>query len=192
MIFYENYDVKTAIKSVLLKRVSDIDKYVLTIKNVHNTNVAQDREYQKNFNGFYKMRQRSAEWYECYYEIFEKAKMQGYSFETIITEFYKSRGRIEPSFTSKMVATLNPDMPIWDKFVLQNLNMKLEGNCKEVRLRNAIELYGAIVEQYKTFMKTDEAHKWTAEFDRILSNYSWLTPTKKIDFILWSIRSNKK
>lgn len=191
MTFDEQYDVKEVIKNILLKRVSDIEKYVFTIKKIHNINVVQDKLYQKTFNGFYRIRQRSAEWYKNYYDIFEKAKTSSYSFEDIITALYKRTDRVEASFTSKMVATLNPNMPIWDKFVLQNLNMKLEGTSKQIRLKNAITLYYKIVEWYQNFLNTVEAHKWVKEFDLYLSEYSWLTPTKKIDFIMWSMRDSK-
>lgn len=187
----QNCKVKNVINAVLTKRISDIERYVLTIKQLHKINIAFDRLYQKNYNGFYRVR-RGVEWQKIYYEIFERAKIEPISFEQVITELYKKTGNIEASFASKMVATLNPNMPIWDKYVLNNLNLKLEGKSKEERLKNAINLYGAIVEWYKKFLKSNEAQLWILEFDSALSKYAWFTPTKKVDLILWSMRGSEK
>ena len=37
---------------------------------------------------------------------------------------------IEASFSSKMLATINADMPIWDRYVVQNLCLDLKGKTK--------------------------------------------------------------
>lgn len=43
-------------------------------------------------------------------------------FEEILRELYDlTNGRIEASFSSKMYATLYPEKPIWDQFVLKFL-----------------------------------------------------------------------
>lgn len=52
----------------------------------------------------------------------------------------------------------------------------------------AIELYSEIEEWYRNFIDTDEAHQWIQEFDKALNEYSWISDTKKIDFILWGMR----
>lgn len=41
-----------------------------------------------------------------------------------------------------MLATLLTEKPIWDQYVVQNLNMKLTGATKKEKLKNAVILYG--------------------------------------------------
>ena len=187
-MFYPDIDVRKVTENVLVKRIRDIDRYAFAINNVQNVNVALDRHYQKNYNAFYKMRQKSETWYKIYYSVFEENKVINPSFEKILTELYEKTGRIEASFASKMLATINPKMPVWDKYVLNNLNLKVIRKNKEDRLKNAVNLYYCITEWYKEFLESDIAQNWIQEFNEVLSDYVWFTSTKKVDFILWCAR----
>lgn len=156
------------------------------IQNLQTVNLKSNRGYQRAFNGFYRVR-RNATWQQIYYEMFEEEKKRVPTFERIIRGIWEKTGRVEPSFSSKMAATIDPDLPVWDKYVLQNLHLKLEGT-KELRLKNAILLYDMLLQYYGEFLQTNEAN-WTIElFDKNLSDYAWFTPTKKIDLILWQAR----
>ena len=185
MNLLENIDVLKVVQN-LKDKIEDIERYAWLIKNLHTVNVENTRDYQTKYNYFYKVR-RDMSWRQMYYSLFEKEKNCEPSFESIICEIWKKTGRIEASFSSKMVATINPNMPIWDKYVLQNLHLKLDGT-KEQRLNNAIVLYDKITQYYGEFLQTTEANQSVDIFDQILSEYKWITPTKKIDFILWQSR----
>lgn len=87
-----------------------------------------------------------------------------------------------------MLASIFPEKPIWDRYVVQNLNLKLEGATKQEKLENAIALYADIEVFYTDFLKTDKASECIRVFDRVLPNYKWISAVKKIDCILWSIR----
>jgi hypothetical protein len=54
----------------------------------------------------------------------ERNKENPPSFEKTITYIYEELDRFEASFSSKLVATLNPAMPIWDSVVLKNFGFK--------------------------------------------------------------------
>ena len=111
-----------------------------------------------------------------------------YSFEQIITELFRKTGNVEASFSSKMLATIDPSKPVWDQYVLQNLCLKLKGSTQEEKLKNAIELYERIEEWYAEYLATTEARTNIAEFERQLPDYAWLSDIKKIDCLLWSKR----
>ena len=40
-----------------------------------------------------------------------------------------------------MIATIDPDKPIWDQYVLQNLGLELKGKNPRERVENAILIY---------------------------------------------------
>lgn len=164
-----------------------IDKYQFIMKQAKETNVSIDDDFQRIFNGFYKVR-RNEEWRKIYYEHFENVKDGIPTFATILTHLYKHTGNVEPSFSSKMLATIFPDKPIWDRYVLQNLNLELIGSTKEERLANAITLYSDIENWYANFLHTNKAKECIEAFDRIMPDYKHISNIKKIDFILWSIR----
>ena len=132
---------------------------------------------------------RNAEWRQCYYRLFERAKQHHFSFADVIGSLYVETGNVEASFSSKMIATIDPEKPIWDQYVLQNLGLELKGKNPREKIGNAVEIYHQIGEWYAEYLKTDEARENIAEFDRWLPSYAWITDVKKIDYLLWSKRT---
>lgn len=164
-----------------------LDKYQYIMDQVSATNVAADTDFQRIFNGFYIVR-RNETWRKVYYEHFESVKNSAPTFESIITYLYDYTGNIEPSFSSKMLATIQPEKPIWDRYVVQNLNIQLTGKTKEEKLKNAIILYDNMEKWYANFLETEKGKECISEFDRVLPDYKGISPIKKVDSILWSIR----
>ena len=159
--------------------------YIMT--QVQQTDVANDSDFQRTFNGFYRVR-RNAEWRKIYYTYFESIKTSAPTFAGIITYLYEQTGNIEPSFSSKMLATIDPQKPIWDKYVVQNLGIQLRGNSKQEQLENAIDCYARIEKWYEDFLHTPKANECIALFDRLIPCYSHISDVKKIDCVVWSIR----
>lgn len=164
-----------------------LDKYQYIMEQVNNTNVATNSDFQRTFNGFYIVR-RNESWRKAYYEHFESVKNGTPTFESIITYLYERTGNIEPSFSSKMLATIFPEKPIWDRYVVQNLDIQLTGATKEEKLKNAIILYADMEKWYADFLESEKGKECISEFDRVLPDYKGISSIKKIDSILWSIR----
>ncbi len=92
--------------------------------------------FQWAFNGYYRIR-RNEEWRNCYYALFLRARTECLNFSQIITALFQATGNVEASFSSKMLATIEPAKPIWDQYVLQNLGLELTGKTQEEKLKNA-------------------------------------------------------
>ena len=137
-------------------------------------------EFQRIFNGYYRIRRNQA-WRQCFYDLFVRANAEEYDFARIITELYHATGNVEASFSSKLLATINPGKPIWDQYVLQNLGLTLTGKTQEEKLANAIMLYAAIEQWYARYLLTSEAKENIRLFDRMLPDYTWVSDVKKID-----------
>ena len=164
-----------------------IDDYMSIIMDVQSVNVAIDKYYMTCFDRFYVVR-RGLDWRTCYFEYFNSNKTRDdITFKEIITHMYKLTGNIEASFSSKMLATINPNMPIWDQYVLNKLKLKLVGKTKEEKLTNAIVLYDKIILWYKNFKNTEEYNECIEWFNTNLPSYSKINDVKKIDFILWGV-----
>lgn len=177
-------------KRIIETRIAEsmgFDKYKQIMETVRTTDVSIDPDFQRTFNAFYRVR-RNAEWRKQYYDLFETSKDRNPSFESIVRTMYETTGNIEASFSSKMIATINPDMPIWDRYVVQNLCLKYKGKTKEDQLKSAVDLYDQIVSWYESFLQTENGMECLTEFNRILPGYVWMSDVKKIDFYLWSIR----
>ncbi len=178
-------------KKVIETRIAEsmgFDKYKQIMESVWKTDVSTDPEFQRAFNGFYRVR-RNAEWRKAYYDLFESVKDSEPTFEFIIRAMYEKTGNIEASFSSKMLATINADMPIWDRYVVQNLCLCVKGKTKEDQLKCAVDLYNEMITWYSDFLQTENGRDCLAEFDKTLPGYVWMSAVKKIDFYLWSIRS---
>ena len=177
-------------KRVIETRIAEsmgVNKYRQIMERVRNTDVSSDEDFQRTFNSYYRIR-RNEEWQVIYYDLFEAIKDSQPSFEQIIRTLYKNTGNIEASFSSKMLATINSDMPIWDRYVVQNLCLKVKGKTKEEQLSCTVDLYDQMVRWYRTFLDTPNGKECIEEFERILPEYKWMSSVKKIDFYLWSIR----
>lgn len=182
----KDFDVKKVFQNRLASSMG-LDKYQYIMQKVRTTNVADDENFQKMYNGFYIVRRNKA-WRRVYYDYFESIKGGKPTFTSIITYLYECTGNVEPSFSSKMLATILPEKPIWDRYVLQNLDMKLLGTTSEEKIWNAIALYNDIEKWYSDFLKTQKAKECINIFEDTLPDYKWLSDIKKIDSILWSIR----
>ena len=181
-----NFDVNKVFQNRLALSFG-LDKYEYIIKQLKEINVAEDMDYQRIFNGFYIVR-RNADWRKVYYDYFERMKTKQPTFEIILTYMFECTGQIEPSFSSKLLATIFPEKPIWDRYVVENLNLELTGKTKQERMKNAIALYADIEKWYEEFLQTDKAGECIEVFDRILPDYQWISDIKKIDCVIWSIR----
>ena len=166
---------------------SGVRKYLAIMKGYWGTNVIVDTEFQKKFNGFYRIRQRDSNWYHHYYQILEELKTKNKKFDELLQEFKNRCNRIEASFISKMYATKNPEYPIIDTWVLKNLRLKLPYIYDKNRISKIINLYEKIIEWYSNLLSMDEGKNYIQQFDAIWPNCP-ITDVKKIDFILWQMR----
>jgi len=70
-----------------------IIKYTNIMDRVHNCDVSKDRDFQKAFNGFYRVQRRTQEWYKVYYDYMEYNKKQFINFEDVLTSIAYRQNR---------------------------------------------------------------------------------------------------
>jgi hypothetical protein len=181
-------DVK--ITEALKKAKPGLEKYLKIMSLVNMEDVTNDKEFQRAFNGFYRVRQRPQVFYDTFYSFMEENKGSAPSFEKTLKYFEKELKRIEPSFSSKLVATINPNLLIWDSVVLDNLQLKPPAYYRKDRIEESIKLYERIVDWYKDYLKDEEGQKMIELFDEEYPN-TGITDIKKIDFVIWQIRDDR-
>lgn len=181
-----NHDIEKALDN-LEKRAQDIQHYMNIMSKVKTVNVADDQDFQREFDFFYKVR-RNAEWRKVFFEIFERKKKKNCSYKEIITELYEGTGQVEASFASKILASIDENMPIWDSKVLDRIGIKSSNKRGQQKLEETIELYDVIVQWYSD-LKANKAsyNEYITSFDSRFPDYSSISDIKKIDFILWAM-----
>ena len=161
-----------------------IEKYKWIMTRVHECDISADPVFQKTFNGYYRIRQKPSGFYQTFYRYLEENKDNAsLSFEDVVTYLYRECGSIYASFSSKLLATVNPNMPVWDKFVLQNLGLRAPYCYESDRLRKTVLLYQKICDWYRTDEASQKLEQFTLKFPGVD-----ITDVKKIDFVLWATR----
>jgi hypothetical protein len=92
----------------------------------------------------------------------------------------------ELSFTSKVLATVDPKLPIWDSKVRKRVNEIGGLNLKQSysSIEDCVEAYNSMVKWYRKFMKTPKAKAMVKKFDAHFPDEK-ITSIKKVDFMLW-------
>ena len=170
------------------KICAGIAKYQYLRENLANTDVAANQDYQRRFNGFFRMGRRTEAFYADFYSYLEQHKNGSISFSDALTYLYEKQGRLEISFVSKMVALVDPTFPIWDSVVAKgHFGMRAPYVNEKNRLEKAIKKYEEYCQLYTAYMQTNEAKEKIEKFNRHFPNTD-ISDVKKLDFILWQSR----
>ena len=163
-----------------------LEKYLWLQNEVVKRDVSTDRDFQKRFNAFYRVR-RNKDWQKDFYKLLELNKKTKISLEEVLARLHKKVGRIEASFASKLVATINPDKPVIDKIVFNNLGLKLPTASTRDRNTIIIKQYDHLAKEFSDFLQTDNGKYLIQQF---ANNYpqSKLSEVKMLDLILWQTR----
>lgn len=165
------------------------DYKFLLMRFASSKDISKDILFQKRFTYFYRLR-RSHNWLDKYYQTFEQTRYRkDITFEEIISTIAEfSENRIEISFASKMLSTINPDLPIWDKYIRDNLDLpQIPPTNTPDRFEQAVRAYDALVEKMNYLLSTEKVQKELSEFDRLFPAYSDFAPMKKLDYLIWGL-----
>lgn len=182
----------------MLEKKRSVNDYADIMKKIEEKGFKLSDDFKKKFNGFYRIRNRSAKWYHAFYTLFDellndtKHGTKKADFEDILNSLYKSTGRIEPSFSSKLLHTFKPDMPIWDSIILKSLGLE-PSQKKEPskKVKEDVKIYNEIAKQFSDHLNDPGVQEALKEFDSKFPKYKTISETKKLDFILWSNRTSK-
>ena len=130
-----------------IEKYYQLPKYQFIMDNIFRADLSDKKEKtRKYFNGYYNIR-KHCDWLNNYYKVFEKMKLRAdvVTFEEILEEI-SQEDMLEPSYASKMLATLNPEKTIWDSRVRSILKFNIQGNTREEKKESIINIYYRIEE----------------------------------------------
>ena len=160
---------------------------------LRKVDVRTDAEYQRKYRGFYRVR-RKPSWCAPYFALLERAKGEAMSFDAALTAFCERTRRVEASFVSKLVATINPTAPVWDQFVLRNLELRKPPyhDNRVRRLAECIAVYKEICVRVAALEASTEGAAWIGCFNEARPEFKHFTATKKFDVFLWLARDHSR
>ena len=188
------YCTQERMESVLgrLKKVEKaLGKYDYLQRSLRACDVATSPEYRSAFIGYYRMGLKSRTWYDLFFSILGREKSgDTVSFGAVLEEILRKTGRLEASFSSKLVATIDANLPVWDRYVLHNLGLKAPSpsHDTEHRLHSCIELYSSIQSWSSRAIQPDGFGEWRSRFDCRFPQFRHFTDIKKLDLLLWQSR----
>ena len=162
--------------------------YLELMRIFPHVDVSVDKDFQRKFNGFYRMRQRPRSWYELYFDLMQKLRNEDVSFGYILRVLHEESGRMEASFSSKMLATIDPGKPVIDQFVLKNIGLRVPYYSSKNRYAELVDTYDKLCEWYENVLTSDEGVSVVNMFDEMYGDQG-ITDLKKIDLVLWQIRT---
>jgi hypothetical protein len=177
------------IQTALDRLERGLRQYLWLQGHVRSCNVSANEEFQRRFNAFYKVR-RGPQWRSTYFALLESAKSGGMDFSETLKELHFRTGRIEASFSSKLVATLDSSKPVIDIFVLKHFELCLPRSGLSDRETRTIDLYRELCARYSTFIQSPTGKLIRELFDGRYSQ-SEVSELKKIDLVLWQIRPKR-
>jgi hypothetical protein len=177
---------ESQIETALERVAPGLEKYLWIQSRVHECNVTRNADFQRRFNGFYRIR-RGEEWRQKFYALFEASKRETATFAAVLQALHDDLGRIEASFSSKLVATLDPTKPVIDRFVLENFGLRLPWPYEDDRLRKTIDIHKVLVRKYEELLASPTGRGIVAHFDRAYPR-AGVSDLKKVDLVLWQHR----
>ena len=176
-----------------LKKLTDgISAYSMIQTHVD----ADDESFRRVFTKFYLSAQGKMRRSENQEPFFAKMKTceKNKDLAELVEELYEELpiGKYEFSFATKMLHTVNPDSPIYDSKVRKYLkyeegvNFWLYFRPRKDVLSQIKHDWLLLKEWYDAFLPTARAKEWIAWFDARFPDAAWLSPTKKIDFIIFA------
>jgi len=153
--------------------------------------ISTSEVFKNEYMKFYGMNRgkKSIEFQKLYFKILDQAKVkQDLEFKFVLESLFKIGGKKEFSFTSKLLATANPNLPVWDSKVRKFINHKYKTNFTDYYgdINSCVEKYNKFNSWFKYFLKTEQAIKLLLEFDKKIPN-SKITKMKKIDLMFWQM-----
>ncbi len=179
---------KEQIRKALPKIKKGLDQYLWIQSEVVKRDVSKDQEFQRKFNYFYRITPyRNRDWQKEFYSLLQENKCREISFEAILSNLRKKTDRLEASFSSKLKATITPEMPVIDSVVLKNLGLRLPYSYQADRELRIHEVYEKLVTEFSRFLKTKNGAYLVSEFKKEYPDTN-VSKVKMLDLVLWQTR----
>ena len=86
-------------------------QYAWLVQRVREIDVRTDAAFQRRYNHVWRVRKNAA-WREAYDDLLERSKASELDYASTLRTLHERTGTVEASFTSKLLATLDPTRPV--------------------------------------------------------------------------------
>lgn len=188
-------------------RQTAIDRYLWLQDNVGHADLSAEGDFARRFCTFYRVRRSKKTWRPPYFAYMKELRALrdrgdplpsfGIALRHLATNLpltASGKERVEASFTSKLLATLAPDKPVWDKLILDHFKLNVPDPNGVDRIAAAIAKFESI----ECGIRKELAHtSWPerrASFDRAFRDRdveTRITDIKALDLLIWATRDDE-
>lgn len=180
---------KAQIDAALPAVARGLKKYLWLQENRDKSDLRSNPLYKRQFNHFYKVR-RGKEWQDHFYSLLEAKKGKRVCFSEVLDALYQATNRYEASFASKLLATVEPSMPVIDSIVFRNLNLRLPTTNSKDRAARICQLHTMLLAYFNEFLSMENGKYLVQRFRETYPDAD-ITEVKMLDLVLWQTRPNR-
>ncbi len=176
-----------------IEETSDLQMYIDMIDSLNEAEGLSE-EFKKGFVKLYKLR-RNEDFRKVYFDLLQnydsgfKEQNRADALRLIIEELQKAPGNVELSFATKLMATADDSVPIWDSYVEAVIKQwypkEFAAASKQKGIDAAIAKFSLLEGFYEELEANGEAQAYVEVFDQQFPN-SGISDAKKIDYVLWA------
>lgn len=186
---------QASIINKLEKRKNDVDRYFyITSVFEQNEPISDNEEFKETYKTFYVMRTAglSQQHFDKYFELLDG---QVNNLERILNELYeiktlKQQNSLQFSFATKLLHTVNNNLPIYDNQVKKTLGLpdpfKYSDNSRYKKTKAILTYYENLKMIYRQLLEKASIKKLIED---IRNKFGWtadqISDVKILDFILW-------
>jgi len=176
-------------------RIKDLERYFFIEKEYKKGNIKDNLKFQKTYRKFYVMRFLTQRFLKEYFIILSNKET---NLRKILNRLYeipigKGIKAIHFSFTTKLLHTVNNNLPIYDSLVGKFFDLKVSGSSKKDKINSRVEVYDKLRKYYKDLLNNKRIKKIILTFRRKFNcNKGKISDTKILDFIIWAKGQLKK
>lgn len=187
-VFAKLTDRIDAILDKLSKPKRPIEQYSRTRNELLTCDVSTNQEYRDNFAQFYRLGRRTQGWKDHYFSLLEQSKHDpATNFAYTLAQLKQLTKRVEPSFASKLVATIDPQQPVIDSVVLGVLGYKQPYYKHSDRCGELVKLHQVLANRLQSMIADARFAALSQQFRLRYPDHS-ITDVKVLDFMLWQLR----
>jgi hypothetical protein len=182
----EQIDVTEA-KEALLTIHRRVEQYAWLLHAMETRDISEDRHFRRAWLNHFKLRDRDRDFCRFCTRWLEEHKGSRVSFEQALLDLYGQFGLLDPASASKLAATIDPSLPVWDTQILGSLGIRpwaLEKSGR--RVEKTLEAYEKLTLWYDRYLSSRDGRMAVQVFDEIYPATGF-SAMKKADFTIWSI-----
>lgn len=173
-----------AVRAAIRDARGEIGEYLWLLQSLHEVDVTDDPEFQRRFDAYHRVAQRAQEWHTAYYWLLETAKAVGADFTDILYTLWDRTGRYEPAYASRLVATVDPDQPTWDRLALMHAGLRAPAYPDPHKLEKAAVVYRGICDWYAARLASPGGRRILELFDQEVPDHEAISAVKKLELVL--------